>query len=95
MQRTLSTERIFPLGNYANVKFAHTILDIPENISTNPKSMELLQYVLLLDVEYAYKRYHLLMEKTTNMRLDEVLEYIEAERVSTFEQLIAQTTQGA
>jgi len=91
MQRTLSTERIFPMGNYANIKFAHTLSEIPEKIALNPIAMELLQYVLLLDVEYAYKRYHMLMDKTTNMKLDEVLAYIEAERQSTFEELISQT----
>jgi hypothetical protein len=91
MIRALTTERIFPMGNYANIKFAHTLSEIPEKVALNPKSMELLQYLILLDVEYAYKRYHMLMDKTTNMKLDEILEYIEAERQSTFEELINQT----
>lgn len=91
MNRSLTTERIFPMGNYANLKLGHTLNEIPEKIATNPQAMNLLQYVLLLDVEYAYKKYHQLLERTGGMRLEDALEFLEQERSTTFEQLIAQT----
>jgi len=88
MQRNLTTERIYPMGNYANIKFAHTLNDIPESIALNVEAMKLLEYTLLLDVEYSYKRYHRLMEVIAKSNPEEVLSFIEAEQQATFEQLI-------
>lgn len=89
MNRTLATKRLFSLGNYSNIEFSHTITEIPEKIALDPKAMELLSYVLLLDIEYAYKRYHLLIEQVNTKNLSEVIEFIETERQDTFSELLA------
>ena len=95
MQRSLTIERLFSLGNYSNIKISHTMTDIPENIALSRQAMGLVQDMLLLDVEYEYRRYQALTEKLGKLTDNaSVLEMIDAERESTFEQLFALTHKG-
>ena len=91
MQRTLTTERLFSMGSFANLRFSHTLSDIPEHIALDKEAMKLLQYALLLDVEYEYRRYLILIEKIANTDPKDILEMIDAERTTTFEQLFEKT----
>jgi hypothetical protein len=95
LDRTLTAERIYALGSYQNLKLTHTITDIPDKIALNSKAMDLLQYSLLLDIELGYEKYVQLFEKVQHYKSKQdmtALEFIEQERISTFEQLLTSIT---
>ena len=94
MQRALTTERLFSMGSFANLRFSHTISEIPNEIATNQEAMKALEYLLLLDVEYDYRRYLLLIEKVTKTDPQEILNLIDGERTTTFENLFKQSHKG-
>lgn len=91
MKRTLTTERLFSMGNFANLKFSHTLTEIPEEVALNKSAMQALEYLVLLDVEYDYRRYLMLIESVTKLDPSEILSFIDGERTKTFEQLFALT----
>jgi hypothetical protein len=93
MNKTLSVERIFSLGDYQNIKFTDSITEIPEAVLLNSDAVKLLRYLQLIDIEWAYTHY-------TNLRLrmpkilkpedvEAALAFVEEERTKTFEQLLA------
>lgn len=82
------------MGSFANLRFSHTLTEIPERIALDKEAMKLLQYALLLDVEYEYRRYLMLIEKIQNTSPSEILKLIDAERETTFTQLFERTHTG-
>lgn len=90
MEKKISTERLYSLGDYKNIKFSDEITGIPDEISNNPEASKLLRYLQLLEIEYSYSRYMLLAEKLYGQKLplDEVLETLERERSIVFEELL-------
>lgn len=92
MNKGISVERIFSLGDYQNIKFTDTILEIPQTILLNPEAVRLLRYLQLVDIEWAYLHYMDLRRKTPRIAKPEdveaALDFVEKERTQTFEQLI-------
>lgn len=93
MERKLSIERLYSLGNYQNVKFIDEITGIPEHIAINKDAMNLLSYSQILEVEKAYYDYYKLrLEKLPKGKLEDVItdtiEIIEEEQSRTWEQLL-------
>lgn len=88
MNKSISVERIYSLGDYQNIKFTDTILEIPQAILENADAMKNIRYLQLVDVEWAYLRYMKLRSLLPQGRLDEALEYVETERARTFEDLL-------
>lgn len=89
MNRSLSTERLYSLGNYSNIKFNDTITEIPSEVATNQEATRLLRYLQLIEVEYSFARYTQILEETygSKLPLDQILEFLEQERTSTFADL--------
>ena len=91
MNKALTAERIFSLGNYENLKTTDTITEIPETIAMNPEALTLLRYLQLLDIENTYLRYQELRAKTKVRNaedFDKALSFLEQERIQTFEDLL-------
>src|SRR5512139_413975 len=59
MNRSIKVERLYPLGDYKNVKFIEEINDIPQNVATNPEAMAKLHALLLASVDLLYYKYSL------------------------------------
>lgn len=93
MERTLTVERLFNMGQFANLRFSHTLTNIPQQVALDKEAMKLLEYLMLLDVEYDYRRYLILIEQITTTEPNKVLDLIEGERTTAFEQLFARTKQ--
>jgi hypothetical protein len=91
MNRTLSVERIFSLGDYQNLKVNNTLTDIPEEVVSNPDDERLLRDLQLLDVELTWLRYAQIKlsypKITTDEAVNTALETIEEQRRLTFEKL--------
>jgi hypothetical protein len=91
MNRTLSVERIFSLGDYQNLRVNNTLTDIPEEVVSNPDDERLLRDLQLLDVELTWLRYAQIKlsypKITTDEAVNTALETIEEQRRLTFEKL--------
>lgn len=57
MKRDLGVERIFPLGEYKNIKLSSTLRDIPEELAQNERVAGLLYLQQALSCEIVYRRY--------------------------------------
>lgn len=90
MNRTISVERLYSLGDFKNIKFNDTITDIPQNIALNDKAMGLLHYLQLTEIEHAHKRYLKLglMLPARPEQIDATLVLLEEERSRTFQELL-------
>jgi hypothetical protein len=86
MQRTISIERLYFLGNFKNIKISTTLTDIPEDWAKDLKVVDGLFREQLISVEKAYCQYH---ELVKGLPADEAetFEYLEAERTKTIEEL--------
>jgi len=91
LTRSITTERLFNMGPFANLRFSHTLNEIPEHIALDKEAMTLIQKMLLLDVEYDYRRYINLIEKISVTSPQEILDMIDGEREETFTQLFNRT----
>lgn len=93
MNKSLSVERIFSLGDYQNIKFTDTVTEIPQEVALNPEAVRLIKYLQLVDIEWAYVNYMNLRKNSPRIVKPEdvegALEFIEAERVRTFENLLS------
>lgn len=86
MNRSIRYERLFPMGQYVNVKFTDEINDLPEEVVFNEELMEKLRYLQMVDVEIAYRLYLKLYEKSKTLDLEEMartLEFLESEKAET------------
>jgi hypothetical protein len=86
MERTISIERLYFLGNFKNIKISNTLTDIPEELAMNVEVMELLYRQQLIAVEKAYRDYHEIVKNLPENET-ETLEYLDAERIQNFKDL--------
>lgn len=90
MNRSLAVERVFPLGEFRNIKFHDEINDIPEKVCLNEEVMAKIRYLQMVDVEIAYRDYLRLMEKANTVKTEELakaIEFLETERNSVLEEI--------
>lgn len=87
MERDLSVERLYFLGNYKNIKFGNTLKGIPEELAKNPKVVSLLFADQALTCDIAYRKYHELTERIVDEKITDILSYLETERQKNFAEL--------
>ncbi len=88
MNKSISVERLYSLGDFQNIKFTDIITEIPEVIMKSPETMKLLRYLQLVDMEWSYVNYQNLRALEPKKSLEELLEFVETERTTTFEELL-------
>jgi hypothetical protein len=92
MNRQISAERTFQYVQYEPLKFTDTITEIPHEIASNIDAMKLLRYLQLVDIEWSYLTYlEIRLQEPKLLTADavrEAKEFMEAERVVTFEKLL-------
>lgn len=92
MNKTISLERIFSLGDYQNLKVTDTITEIPDAVASNSEAIKLLRYLQLVDIEWSFIRYMKLRASEPKLSNPEAiqaaLEFIEEERITTFTSLL-------
>jgi len=77
MKRSITTSRLFSLGDFKNISFTDTIEDIPERIALDNKAMGLLRSIQLFQIERSYLKYRKLRDTTHHMSLEEAVELID------------------
>jgi hypothetical protein len=86
MNRSIRYERLFPMGQYVNVKFVDEVNDLPEAICMNEDLMNKIRYLQMVDVELSYRIYLKLYEKSKTLDIEELaksMEFLETEREVT------------
>lgn len=77
MKRSVTTTRLYSLGNYQNISFSDTIDDIPEEIAFDEKAMGLLRSIQLSQIEKSYQKYFKLKETTHKLNDEETMEMLD------------------
>jgi hypothetical protein len=86
MNRSIRYERLFPMGQYVNVKFSDEMNDLPEELCLNEDLMNKVRYLQMVEVELAYRIYLKLYEKSKTLVLEELaksMEFLETEKETT------------
>lgn len=86
MNRTLSVERLYVLGNYQNIKFINTLSDIPEDKYT-PEQLDKVYQDLFLACDIAYVEYKRNLEAMTREAVVDSLEYFKELKSDNLEKL--------
>jgi hypothetical protein len=95
MNRKLTTERLFSLGDYKNIKFTDEISDIPEKWFLNEEVINRLKYLQLIQIEMDHKNYAKLSSMITECAtVDKMLEELEKLRQTTLQELLEKLTNG-
>ena len=76
MKRSVTTTRLYSLGNYQNISFSDTIEDIPESVALDNKAMQLLRSIQLFQIERSFLKYFKLKETTHKLSNEEAMELI-------------------
>ena len=77
MKRSITTTRLFNLGDFKNITFSDMIEDIPEDFALNVEAMRILRSIQLFQIERSYLKYMKLRETTYGMSLEESIELID------------------
>jgi hypothetical protein len=98
MKRSVTTTRLYSLGNYQNISFTDTIEDIPEEVALDNKAMGLLRSIQLFQIERSYLKYFKLKETTHKLSNEEAMELIDELDVTSskkFNELFYRVPQSA
>ena len=88
MNRNLRIERLYPLGDYKNIKFYDEIEGVPEELAYNKEVVGLLQIMLMLQCDRGYLEYKkMLGDLTAKMNVDEMIAYVDDLREQTLQTL--------
>jgi hypothetical protein len=91
MNRTMSVERLFSLGNYENLKVSDVLTDVPEEIALDPEEAQVLRNLQLVDIEHTWLKYaelKLSYPKLDNQEaVSRAIELLEEQRRLMFEKL--------
>lgn len=90
MKRDLSVERLFPLGDYKNVKFISEIKDIPDEFVTNEKVIGLIYFGQALECDIAYRKYFEVLDAIAKGKVKDVLAHLEEKKQQTYLELKAE-----
>jgi hypothetical protein len=88
MERELSVERLYFLGNYRNIKFSNLLKGIPEHIAKSDRATSLLFFQQALACEIAYRKYYEIVESIAKEEIQDAVGYLEKKREQTLEELL-------
>lgn len=87
MNRSVTTKRLYATGQYQNITIEDSISDVPEHLALDRGFMNLLRALQLVEMEYAYKKYIKLMERTQSLPIDEALTDLETIKINTLDEI--------
>lgn len=88
MERTVSVERLYPLGDYKNIKLIDTVSNIPEELFLDKTFMSKLKILQIIDMEILHKKYLRLNETLhTAQSYEDAMTMLEELRSTTFADL--------
>lgn len=94
MNRSLSTKRLYSVGNYNNITFEDTIDGIPEELALDRNFINLVRFAQLVEMESAYRKYIKLVEQIQSLPIDQALADLEYNKVNTLQEIKTYLQQG-
>jgi hypothetical protein len=76
MERTLSVDRLFSVGQFNNIRFSDTISGLPEYVAVNPDLLNKLRFLQLVQIELDFRKYLKLMDETGALSIDESIKLL-------------------
>jgi hypothetical protein len=95
MKRDIGVERLYPLGDFKNVKFSTVLKDVPEDLAKNEKVVGLLFMQQSISCEIAYRKYYNMIDRIVKDKIENVLEYLEQQREQTMAELYEEIQKSA
>jgi hypothetical protein len=83
MNRTSQIDRLYPLGDYRNIRFSDTIADIPDKLAMDSEFMAAIRYLQMVEIEITFRRYIELTNKVGTIKFEEAMKILEDLRVET------------
>ena len=77
MKRSITTSRLFSLGDFKNISFTDTIECIPEDFAMDNEAVQLLRSIQLFQIEKAYLKYMNLSRTMGDMDLKARIELVD------------------
>jgi hypothetical protein len=87
MERSLSTERLYSLADYQNIKFSNVLTGIPEELASNQKLLGLLFLQQMISCDIAYSEYKQMRETIAKEKIADVLGYLKERREQTLQEI--------
>ncbi len=87
MERSLGVERLYPLGDYKNIKFVNNLSGIPEELASNDRVVSLLFLQQALSCEIAYREYYDTIDRIAKEKIQNALGYLQEQREQTLAEL--------
>lgn len=94
MNRNLSVERTYSLGQYQNIKLYDNISELPEEVVFNSELINEIRFLQLIQLETHFREYVKFYEKLHTMNTEEAMGYLQEIKLNTLdeiEQLFKQT----
>ena len=95
MKRDLGIERLYPLGDFKNIKFTTILRDIPEEIAQNETIVSLLFLQQAITCEIGYREYFSMVDKIAKEKIQDVMSYLQEQREQTYLQLYEEIRKAA
>jgi hypothetical protein len=83
MKRTIETKRLYPLGDYKNVSFEDSFIELPESLMLNTELINKLRWLQLVEMEKMYYEYLLFKSKYEKKSAEEILKLLEDSQIQT------------
>lgn len=83
MIRKSEIDRLYPLGEYRNIRFSDSIDNIPDKLAMDSEFMAAIRYLQMVEIEISYRRYVELSKKVGTPTLEEAMKILEDLRVET------------
>lgn len=90
MERKLSVERLYNLGNFSNLRFVDEITQIPEEVALNQKAISLIYQLQILEIEKSFTKYALLTKTLPAKpeQMEKTMEILEDIKSRVFQEFI-------
>jgi hypothetical protein len=87
VNRTITTERLYYLGDYRNLKVTDTIADLPSKVVFTPNLGGKIRWIQLLEMEILHEKYLEMKGRYKDKSPEEVLALLEENRVQALQEL--------
>lgn len=87
MNRSLKAERLYPVGQYANIKLTDEINELPQEVIFHENLINQVRYLQLVNLELGYRKYLELAGRIQTIPLEEQVTYLETEKLNTLDEI--------
>ena len=87
MERTYKLERLYPLAQYANIKFVDEISNLPDAVVFDSELASRVRYLQMLEIELAYKQYVNLLNTVGELPSEEAIVFLNTEKLATLQEI--------